>query len=240
MAKLDDGEKPRRFYKTAVSEPFNGEFAVLLDGRLAKTPRGAALSAPTAALGRLLAQEWDAQGEHIRYASMPAVRLAMTAIDQTPKVREGVAGEVARFAGSDLVCYLAEAPPALVEREAAAWGPWRAWAETALGVALRPATGISPRPQPPEALERVKALALALDDFALSGLAYGAALFGSAVLSLAVARGAMSAEEAFELSRLDEAFQEEQWGVDAEAAARTERLRLEAEMLGRWFAALAG
>jgi chaperone required for assembly of F1-ATPase len=239
MAKLDEGEVPRRFYKAAVSEPFNGGFAVLLDGRIAKTPKGEALAAPTEALGRMLAEEWDAQGETIRYASMPTVRLAMTAIDQTGRVREAVADEVARFAGSDLVCYLAEEPPALVEREAAAWGPWLAWFRDALAVPLTPATGISPKPQSPEALARVKALALELDDFALSGLAYGAALFGSAVLGFAVAKGALSAAEAFELSRIDEAFQEERWGIDAEAAERTERLRLEALMLGRWFGALA-
>ena len=78
----------------------------------------------------------------------------------------------------------------------------------------------------------------ALDDFALTGLAHATALFGSAVLGLALQRGRLSGEEAFALSRLDEAFQEEQWGVDAEAAERTQKLAAEAVMLERWFAAL--
>jgi chaperone required for assembly of F1-ATPase len=64
------------------------------------------------------------------------------------------------------------------------------------------------------------------------------ALFGSAILAFAVERGELSGEAAFELSRLDEALQIERWGEDAEAAARTQALRAEAEMAGRWFAAL--
>ena len=79
---------------------------------------------------------------------------------------------------------------------------------------------------------------LALDDFSLTGLATATGLFGSAVLALAVQRGALSGAEAFELSRLDEAWQERQWGVDEEAAQRTAARRAEAELLDRWFAAL--
>ena len=100
------------------------------------------------------------------------------------------------------------------------------------------ATGVLHRPQSRSTLDRVEALALALDDFTLAGLALAASLFTSAVLALALQRGVLSGDEAFELSRLDEAFQEEQWGIDAEAAERTERLRAEAVMLDRWFRAL--
>ena len=82
------------------------------------------------------------------------------------------------------------------------------------------------------------ALAAAQDSFALAGLAFATALFGSAVLGLAAQRGRLTGVQAFELSRLDETFQEEQWGVDDEAAARAERLRTDAVMLGAWFAAL--
>jgi chaperone required for assembly of F1-ATPase len=233
-------EKPRRFYREVTVEPFNGEFAVLLDGRLAKTPGGKALAAPTEALGRLLADEWDAQAERIDIFAMPAVRLAFTAIDRTGQVRDGVAEEVARYAGSDLLCYLAEDPVELAEREAKAWGPWLAWAERDLGLTLTPSFGIAPARQAPEALDRARAVAAEADDFGLSGLHFAAGLYGSAVLAFAVQRGALDAAEAFDLSRLDEAFQEERWGVDSEAAARVAALRTEAEMIGRWFEALRG
>ena len=238
MARLDDGEKPRRFYKAAAAGPLEGGFAVLLDGRGARTPAGARLLLPAPGLAEVVAAEWAAQGERIEFHRMGATRLAFTAIDRTAIAHDAVAAEVAAYAGSDLLCYRAEAPSALVEREADAWDPWLSWSAAALGVALTPAFGIAPVAQDPAALARVEAMAIAMDDFTLSGVAYAAALYGSAVLALAVAGGALDALEAFALSRVDEAFQEAQWGVDAEAAARTEAMREQAQMLGWWFEAL--
>jgi chaperone required for assembly of F1-ATPase len=78
-----------------------------------------------------------------------------------------------------------------------------------------------------------------MDDFALAGLALAAPLFGSAILALALRDGRINADEAMIAARLDEIFQEEQWGVDAEAAARADAMAVEAVMLERWFAALA-
>ena len=72
----------------------------------------------------------------------------------------------------------------------------------------------------------------------LTGLATAVPLLGSAVLGLALQRGALSGDAAFDLSRLDEAFQESRWGVDEEAAARTAARRAEAQLLERWFRAL--
>lgn len=229
--------RPRRFYKVVGVAPVGEGFAVQLDGRGAKTAAGAALVAPTRGLAELVAAEWEAQAESIDFNRMPATRMAFTAIDRTPEHRTGIAAEVAAYAGSDLLCYRAEHPTALAQQEAAAWGPWLAWADRELGVSLVQSTGIAHAVQPPQSLERVRELAELADDFRLTALAFAAGLYGSAILALAVARGALDALEAFELSRLDEAFQEERWGVDAEAAKRTEGQRLEAAMLGRWFAA---
>lgn len=232
---MTETARPRRFYKAVAVEPVEGGFAVRLDGRQARTAGGAPLVAPTKALADLVAAEWEAQGETIDFTRMPATRLAFTAIDRTPEAREGLAKEVAAYAGSDLLCYVAEDPASLAEREVAAWGPWLEWAERELGVALRPSIGIAHAAQPEGSLVRAHGLAEAMDDFALTGLVYAAGLYGSAVLALAVARGALDAGEAFELSRLDEAFQQERWGVDAEAAQRTDAMRAEAAMLGKWF-----
>lgn len=230
--------KPKRFYARAEAAPADGGFAVLLDGRPARTPGGRPLAAASKALAELLAGEWNDQMAEIDAAVMPATRLAFTALDRTADARDAMADEVARYAGSDLLCYLAEDPQALAEREAAAWGPWLAWLRETLGVTLKPSLGIAPTVQSPQALAQVRALAVELDDFSLTGLVFAAGLFGSAVLALAVQRGALDAGDAFELSRLDEAFQEERWGVDDQAAARTERLRAEAALVGRWFEAL--
>ena len=230
--------RPRRFWTTVEVAARDGGWAVLLDGRAPRTPAGAPLVLPTEGAARLAADEWAVQGEVIDPATMPATRLAATAIDRVGAARAAVADEIAAFAGSDVLCYLAEAPAALVERQAREWAPWRAWAAAELVVDLQPTEGLRHLPQDPAALERIRALALALDDFSLTALAAATPLFGSAVLAFAVQRGALSGAAAFELSRLDEAFQEDQWGVDAEAAERTAARRAEAMLLERWFRAL--
>jgi chaperone required for assembly of F1-ATPase len=234
---LDPLERPKRFYKAAASAPVDGGYAVQLDGRTPKTPSGARLIVPTEALAILAAEEWAGQGEFILTETMPVTRLANTAIDRIGKAREAVAEEVARYAGSDLVCYLADGPGSLIEAEEGAWAPLRDWG-AGLGVDLHPVAGIVHKPQPAASLERVHALALELDAFTLAGLAHAAGLFGSAVIALALQRGHLSGEAAFEASRVDEAFQEAQWGVDEEAAERTSNRRQEALMLERWFVAL--
>ncbi len=231
-------DRPRRFYKSATVAPQGGGFAVNLDGKTAKTPAGARLVVPTQALGALLVGEWAAQGDRIDLIRMPATRLAFTAIDRTPRVRDAIAAEVAKVAAADHLCYFADYPDVLIARQERLWGPWLNWAERELGLVLIRAKGISHQTQPPETLIRAKALAAAEDDFGLSGLAYGAALYGSAVLAFATRRLVLSGEAALDLARLDEAFQEEQWGVDDEAFSRTELLRRDARMLGAWFAAL--
>jgi chaperone required for assembly of F1-ATPase len=217
----------------------NGGFTVLLDGRGLKSPKGAPVVLPTDALAGQVAQEWAGQGKVLELGAMPVTRLANTALEAVPAAREATAQSVADYAASDLLCYYAETPAGLRVRQQALWGPVLGRAEAELGLTFIPALGIVHQAQPPQTLERIAALALALDDFALTGLAFGAPLFGSAVLAIALQRGWLSGEQAFELSRLDEAWQEEQWGVDAEAAERTERLRGEAVLLQRWFAGLA-
>lgn len=234
----EPGELPRRFYKAVDVAPAGGAFEVRLDGRTPKSPAGKPLALPTEPLARMIADEWAGQGDHIVFAEMIATRLAWTAIDRVSEARGEVAGEVARYAGSDALCYVAEAPRDLVERQGRSWNPLLDWAREALGVELHAVEGIIHRPQPPQSIARVAALAEQLDDFGLAALAHATALFGSAALALAVQRGRVTGEEAYALSRLDEAFQEEHWGVDEEAAERTQRLTHEAIMLDRWFAAL--
>jgi chaperone required for assembly of F1-ATPase len=234
----DKPRTPPRFYKAVDVAPQGDRFSVRLDGRGAKTPGGAVLAAPCEPLARLMADEWAAQDKTIDMAAMPATRLAFTALDRTAGARAAMAAEVARYAGSDLLCYLAEEPQVLAERQAVVWGPWLAWSEQVLGVKLLPSIGIAPVRQSPDALARVEALAAQMEDFRLTGLAFAAGLYGSAVRAFAVERGDLPGGEAYELSRLDEAFQEERWGIDDEARARTEALRADAAMIDRWFAAL--
>lgn len=240
MTQLPDSltYRPKRFYRDVTVAAHAGGHAVLLDGRVPKSPARSPLIAPTRALAERLAQEWAEQAEEIDTLTMPAVRLAFTAIDRIPITRDEVAREVARFGGSDVICHFADAPADLVEAERRAWTPWIDWAQDQLGVALEPVSGVSVRPQSAHALSRLEALTAEEDDFALAGLAFGAALLGSAVLAFAVRRQAIDAVSALETSWVDETFQTSRWGVDEEAEARQEALRGEAAMLQDWFEGL--
>ena len=216
----------------------NSGFTVLLDARALRGPKGAQVVLPTQALAELVAEEWAGQGETLALAAMHATRLANTAIESVPQAREATAQAIADYAASDLLCYYATEPAGLLERQQRLWIPVLEQAQAQAGLRFIRAAGIVHQTQPPATLARVKTLALELDDFGLTGLAFGAALFGSAVLALSVERGWLTGEAAFGLSRLDEAWQEEKWGVDEEAGERTARLRGEAAMLQRWFEAL--
>lgn len=230
-------ERIKRFWTTVTVEPGEGGWRVLLDGRSPKTPAHKPLTLPTEAAAQLVADEWAAQGEFLDPGAMPATRLASTAIDRIPLARVETAEEVARYLGSDALCYFADGPASLIARQEEQWGALLDWAASE-GMPLTRVQGVGHVAQPDESIAQGRKLALDLDDFALGGLALATGLFGSAVLALAVQHGRLTGEAAFDLSRLDEAFQEEQWGVDAEAADRTASRRAEAVFLDQWFRAL--
>ena len=231
-------DKPKRFYKTADIEEIPGGWTVALDGRTIKTPARAALTLPTERLARSVAAEWNAQGEIIDLAAMHLTRLANVAIDRVPETREEMAGELARYCETDLLCHIAEAPAELAEREEQYWRPVRDWAGQALDIFLVPVEGLLASPQPDASLEAARQVALAMDDFRLTGTLFGCGLYGSALLALAVTEGELTAEEAFEVSRIDEVWQNEQWGEDEEAKAATEIRRKEAKALAAWMRGL--
>jgi chaperone required for assembly of F1-ATPase len=229
---------PRRFYGACDVAELPEGFALRLDGKVARSPGGGALIAPTPALAELMCTEWAAQGDVIRYFDMPATRLMHTVLDALGPRRAETAASVAGFAAADLICYFAEGPRTLVERQTATWRPLLDWARDALGLTFRETTGIRHAEQPAATLAAVEALAADEDDFTLAALALAAAIFGSAILALAMKTGRLDGREALAAARLDESFQEERWGLDAESARNTATLEAECEMLERWFAAL--
>ena len=229
---------PKRFYKAVSTAERDGGWCIELDGRPVKTPAKAGLVLPSRSLAGLVAAEWDMQQDIINPATMPLTRLANVAIDRAPQSRQELAGEVARYTATDLVCHLAEGPAELRERQEAHWRPLRDWAGRALGVMLLPVEGVIAMPQPDASAEAARAHALGLDDFRLTALAWATALYGSAILALAVEQGEIGAEDAFDCSRIDEAWQIEQWGEDEGAMQAVEARRADAKALGQVFAAL--
>jgi chaperone required for assembly of F1-ATPase len=215
----------KRFYQEARAEARADGVAVLLDGKPLLTPARRILLAPTEALGTALAAEWARAGDRIDIADLALTRLSMTAQDHGDASRAPWTDEIMKFAGSDLLCYRAAEPDALIRRQEQAWSPFLRWTEAALGARFRATTGIAAIAQPEPALAAVGARLAALNGWRLLGVRRATEISGSAILALALEAGAFPPAEIVAAARLDETFQAERWGVDAEAAAREARIR---------------
>ena len=230
----------KRFYKDVAVISGEAAHEIQLDGRPVRTPARAALALPTARLAEAVAEEWRRQGDTVDPRSMPFTGLANGAIDQIAPNRESFAAGIANYGTSDLLCYRAEGPAQLVEREAAAWDPLLDWARRRYDVTFRVTQGIIPVDQPPETLERLDAAVRAFDPFTLAGLSTLVTLSGSLVCGLAIVEGGHDADAIWTASEIDEAWEVEQWGEDAEAAARSARRREEFAMARRFCELVAG
>jgi chaperone required for assembly of F1-ATPase len=215
----------RRFWRAAQVQPEAGGYGVALDARALRTPEGAPLAVPTAALAQAIAAEWEAVDGEIRPERLPLTRAANSAIDRVARRREAVVEGIADYGHSDLLCYRAAEPATLAARQAAGWDPWLQWSAQALHAPLIAVTGVMHEPQPAPSLAALRAAVAEEDAFGLTALHELVSLSGSLVLGLAVARRALGAAAAWELSRIDETWQAEQWGLDAEAEAAAEARR---------------
>jgi len=215
----------KRFWTEVTVMPEDGGFAIKLDGRSVKTPAKAPLIVPSEKMAEAIAMEWRAVDEKIDPEVMPFTRSANAAIDKVSVQFDDVVEMLAAYGGSDLLCYRAAAPAELVQRQTDAWDPILKWAHRTFRAKLQTTTGVMPIAQSPEAVEALARPLRKATPFELTALHDLIALSGSLVLALRVAVGISSTNEAWNLSRLDETWQAEQWGVDedAEQAAQVKR-----------------
>ncbi|MCR9176623.1 MAG: ATPase [Alphaproteobacteria bacterium] len=231
---MTGGSGAKRFYKAVSIVQEDGGHVVLLDGRAVKSPAKGTLLLPTVALAEAVAGEWDAQTDKIDANTMPMMSFAATTIDRVTPNRAHVIAEIAAFGRSDLLCYRAETPETLVERQVQAWGEMLSWAEEQLGVQLLVTEGLMPVEQPATAVARLKGHVEAHSDWELAPLHTVTTISGSLVIGLAVTRGHLDAGGAFEIGELDETFQSELWGLDREAEDRRRLRRAELEAAERF------
>lgn len=216
----------QRFWTAALVTPIAGGHGVQLDGKPVRLPSGTPLAAPTATLAHAIAAEWDAAPAQFTWDHLPLTRLVGTAQERIAPDPAPVVVGIADYGGSDLLCYRAE-DGRLAERQEAAWNPVLAWAAQELDAPLATTTGLMPIPQPPHALQALTRAVAGRAPVELAALGLVVPAFGSLVLGLAALHGRLDAAEALRLATLDEAFQEEFWGFDAEAHARRTRIAAE-------------
>ncbi len=226
----------KRFYERASATPQGDAFSVLLDGKVMRTPAKNAFSLPTESMADAVAEEWAAQSDTIDAATMPLTRHAYTAIDGVRTNMPQVVDEITRFGWTDLLCYRAEVPPVLVQRQNEAWQPLLNWLHETYGVALVVTSGVVPVAQDDIGLVALGKVVGAFGGFELTGLHTVVSVSGSLVIGLAVAAERLDTAEEWSFSRIDNDFQAGQWGVDPEAADDAARARSDLVAAARFIA----
>ncbi len=234
----------KRFWTDATFAPTATDgvsgYAILLDGKPMRLPGGDALCIPSATLAGAIAEEWQgaggAKGGDVQADDTPLTRLAGTAQTRIAPDPAPTVAALARYADSDLLCYRATGPEALVQRQARAWQPWLDWAALTYDAPLKVTAGVIAIPQTRDSLKALHAAVAAFDPLVLAGLGILVPALGSLVLGLAVAEGRLDAATAHELGALDELFQAELWGDDAEAVRRRIAVAADIAMAARFIA----
>lgn len=227
----------KRFWDRAEPAPREGGWGVALDGRPMRLPSGAALVVPSRTLAAAIAEEWQeaggAKGAEVTLAALKLTRVIAAAIDRIAPAPEATVDALAAYGETDLLCYRAEHPPELAARQAERWQPLLDWAALALDAPLVVTTGVVHVPQPAQACAALRAALARRDPVSLAALGVAVPALGSLVLGLALAERRIGPDEAHALATLDEAFQIEHWGEDAEAAARRAALAEEVRLAAR-------
>jgi chaperone required for assembly of F1-ATPase len=228
----------KRFWDTASVRWTEQGHAILLDGKPMRLPSGSPLIVGPARLARAIAEEWQAagggKGGEMSFKDTPLTRLAGTALERIAPDPSPTIDAIARYGETDLLCYRAETPPKLVQRQHQQWQPWLDWAALAHDAPLRVVTGVGYIGQHHDSVAALRRAVAALDVDALAGLGIAVPALGSLVLGLALASGEMDANTAYALGALDELFQAEQWGEDYEAADRRAGMLADIVLAGRY------
>jgi chaperone required for assembly of F1-ATPase len=231
--------RPKRIWTAVKVVAEDGGFAVRLDDRPVKTPAKQPLLLPTQALAELVAAEWQAQSGLVNPETMPVTRMANSAIDKVVPQYHEVATLLTAYGETDHLCYRATHPPALATQQALALDPLLDWAAQALQAPLKTTAGIVPIAQDPEVLARLHDQVLALGNFRLAAFHDLVSISGSLVLAFAVGQGRLTAEEGWQLSRLDESWQIALWGEDEDAAVAAALKREAFDLAARFYALCA-
>jgi chaperone required for assembly of F1-ATPase len=215
----------KRFWKEVEVEQADGGWSIRLDGRPVRTPARAELTVPTEALALAIAEEWRGVEDEIDPRAMPMTGLGNAAIDRVAPDKLAFAAGLARYAETDLACYRAEWPPELVQRQSEAWDALLAWARRRYDVDFSITSNLMHVPQPQATVERLAHAVTALDPVRLAGLSPLVTIGGSLAAALAVLEKAVAPDEAWGAVSIDDRWQIEQWGSDAEAEAALENRR---------------
>lgn len=204
----------KRFYTLVSTQETPAGFRILLDGRAVKTASKQDLLIGTQSLADGVMAEWSAQEIHITPNLMPLTQILNTKIDRISKERAAITAYVMKYLDTDLLCYRACDPPALVACQDQLWQPWLEWFEACFGVALCTTTQLSALPRNQAAYDAVLKQIQAMDDDRFTVLQLVASLSGSLVLALAFLAGKADVEDVMRAAFLEEHFKDQVYNAE--------------------------
>lgn len=234
--------------RLGVEPAEDGGFRITVNGRPALTPLGNPMVVPTKALANAIAEELTADsrilaGKGVNDPALaPNFRIAAGAIDlldRDPAARDALVRDLAGYGETDLVCIRADGPEALVAREDECWGPLYAWFAGRFGATLALSRGVTAAKQPDSVLAAIEEAVAGQRAFEMAALSLATRAAGSVVIGLALTERSIDAATAFTVASLEETFQIERWGEDAEAARVREGRRQDLAQAARFIELLS-
>ena len=179
-------------------------------------------------LALAIAQEWDSQRDHINKPLMRLTGLTFTSIDNPLKetkfvwnslpivylaFRESLTEKIMEYLDTDTLLYFASEPEKLVKLQHERWAPVLKWVNDAHGLDIRATDNLMDLPEITNTdRENVQRWLMAHNFWTLNGLQYGVEGAKSIIIIMALMGCRIGAEEATELSRLEQIFQTKIWG----------------------------
>ena len=218
----------KKFWKkVSIKKISFNSFQIMLDERILQTPLKRELILPNLNLAQEIAKEWDQDSINIKTESMIFYGLISTSLDKIIDNRNVYIDDILDYIDTDLICYRADNPKELVELQKSKWDPIILLVEKYIGTKVQVFIGVSPNKQHYTVHDGINNLIDQFDIFEISALHRITNITGSIFLSLCVLRKDISKNEVFELSFLDELWQEENWGFDKENSQKRKEISIE-------------
>lgn len=194
------------------------QYKITLDGRTLKTPARNPLHLPNLELAMAVAAEWDAQTDArkgIQPVTMPLMTLASTAIDQALVDPEFIRNTCRSYLPTDSALFFTtEEDRILLKKQRQHLLPIIRWFKRELGVELSSKSTVYGRIDHPEDTKRkIDWMINSLDHFSLTCLQSATMECKSIVLAFAFLCRQLTLDQIKVISRLEEEFQVEIWGV---------------------------
>ncbi|EIW84993.1 ATP12-domain-containing protein [Coniophora puteana RWD-64-598 SS2] len=206
----------KRFWKTVGVKRQQDGFTVTLDSRPIKTPAGNTLLLPTSKqlAASLIAFEWENQETVLKPHALPMTSIASRAIDfmSDKNTCAELRASLLDYLHTDTICFQNDDPPQLVELQTKYWDPLLDWARKTFDIDLQVSSSILFSSQSEETARKLGEILAKMDPWELAVMERATYTTKSFIISLALIKGHLTAEQAALASQVEVASQIQRWG----------------------------